>query len=298
MPKFGVLSMALTLATLPVSAEVIDTHSDIEPKVCSSCAEWNAPREPFLVAANTWYVGPGGLAAVLIDTGSGLLLIDAGLPQSAAQIATHIRQLGFDLAELRWILNSHAHFDHAGGIAALQRWSGATVIASRRGAQALQAGDAAPEDPQAGFGAFNQFPKIADVQVVADQQTLRLGQLSITAHYTPGHTPGGTTWTWPACDANGDCLDVVYVDSLSAVSTDDYRFLDHPLVIADLRASIARVAELPCDIAISTHPQAVDLFRRHAEDRLQDVDACRRLAETAERGLRERLQREAMEDAN
>jgi len=298
MLKLGHLWIALTLVSLQASAETTGSHSDIAPKVCSNCGEWNAPREPFLLAANTWYVGPGGLAAVLIDTGSGLALIDAGLPQSAAQIATHIRQLGFDLAELRWILNSHAHFDHAGGIAALQRWSGATVIASRRGAEALQAGDAAPEDPQAGFGAFNQFPKVAEVQVVADQQTLRLGQLSITAHYTPGHTPGGTTWSWPACDANGDCLDVVYVDSLSAVSTDDYRFLDHPAVVADLRASIARVAQLPCDVAISTHPQAVDLFRRQAEDRLRDVDACRRLAETAERGLSERLQREAAAPAH
>ena len=118
MLKLGALWIALTLASLQVSAETGDTRSDIEPKVCSNCAEWNAPREPFLLAANTWYVGPGGLAAVLIDTGSGLLLIDAGLPQSAAQIATHIRQLGFDLAELRWILNSHAHYDHAGGLAA------------------------------------------------------------------------------------------------------------------------------------------------------------------------------------
>ena len=298
MLKLGGLCVALMLASLQVSAQESDTRSDIEPKVCSNCAAWNAPREPFLVAANSWYVGPGGLAAVLIDTGSGLLLIDAGLPQSAAQIATHIRQLGFELAQLRWILNSHAHYDHAGGIAALQRWSGATVIASRRGAEALQAGDAPPEDPQAGFGAFNQFPKVAEVQVVADKQTFRLGQLSITAHYTPGHTPGGTTFTWPVCDAKGDCLDVVYVDSLSAVSTEDYRFLDHPPVIAALRASIARVAELPCDVAISTHPQAVDLFRRQAEDRLLDVDACRRLAQTAERGLSERLQREATDNAH
>jgi len=294
MIKSSCLLFMLGLFSLQASAQ----SSDTEPKVCDNCAGWNAPREPFLVAANTWYVGPGGLAAVLIDTGNGLLLIDVGLPQSAAQIATHIRQLGFDLAELRWILNSHAHYDHAGGIAAMQRWSGATVIASRRGAEALQAGDAAADDPQAGFAVFNQFPKVAAVQVVADKQTLRLGQLSITAHYTPGHTPGGTSWSWPACDANNVCVDVVYVDSLSAVSAPAYRFLDHPSVIAALQSSFARVAELPCDVAISTHPQAVDLFRRHAEDRLRDVDACRRLAATAAAGLNERLRREAMEDTH
>ena len=124
------------------------------PKSCASCAEWNAPREPYRVHGNTYYVGTAGLSAILITSEAGHVLIDGGLPQSAPLIDASIRTLGFRTEDVRLILNSHAHYDHAGGIAALQRASGAAVAAG--GAAALRSGGPPPDDPQFAIGARGQ----------------------------------------------------------------------------------------------------------------------------------------------
>ena len=113
------------------------------PIDCDRCAEWNRPLQPFHVYGNTWYVGTGGLGVVLIEAGDGLILLDGGLPQSAGPIADSIRKLGFDPAAIRYIGMSHAHYDHVGGIAALQRISGATVL--RQGREAFADPDACRE---------------------------------------------------------------------------------------------------------------------------------------------------------
>ena len=103
------------------------------PKKCDSCEAWNGPREPFRVFGNTYFVGPAGLGAVLIASDEGHILLDGGLTQSAPVIDASIRKLGFRTEAVRLIVSSHAHYDHAGGIAALQRLSGATVAASPSG---------------------------------------------------------------------------------------------------------------------------------------------------------------------
>ena len=111
-----------------------------DPINCERCAEWNEPQEPFRVHGNTWYVGTDGLSSILIDAGDGLILIDGGLPQTAAAIDANIRALGFDPLNIKAILLSHAHFDHAGGIAALQRLTGANVFTSEAGSEPLESG--------------------------------------------------------------------------------------------------------------------------------------------------------------
>src|SRR5499426_653771 len=118
------------------------------PKKCEPCAGWNAAQEPFRVFGNTYYVGVAGLSSVLIASDKGLILLDGALPQSAPLIDANIRKLGFRTEDIRLILNSHAHYDHAGGIAALQRASGAAVAASPSGARAIQSGGPPADDPQ------------------------------------------------------------------------------------------------------------------------------------------------------
>jgi metallo-beta-lactamase class B len=130
-------------------------------------------------------------------------LLDGGLPQSAPLIDASIRKLGFRTEDVRLIVNSHAHYDHCGGIAALQRTSGAIVTASASGARAIESGEPPADDPQYAFGKANDFPPVKRVKVVADSETLRVGDLAITAHLTPGHTPGSTTWAWRSCEASG-----------------------------------------------------------------------------------------------
>ncbi len=227
------------------------------PIACADCAEWNGAREPYRVFGNTYYVGVAGLSAVLIASERGLILLDGALPQSAPLVDRHVRQLGFRTEDIRLILNSHAHFDHAGGIAALQRANGAEVAASAAGALAIQQGGPTADDPQYGFGPnAGRFPAVEKVRAVADGEVLRVGNLSVTAHMTPGHTPGSTTWSWRSCEGT-TCKEIVYADSLNAVSAPGFRFTGdgtRPDIVAQFRRSIAKVAALPCDVLLAVHP--------------------------------------------
>lgn len=291
------LALATMLAATPVSAAA--PPDDQTPIECGSCAGWNAEQAPFRLHGASWYVGVRGVSSVLIDSGEGLVLIDGGLPQSAAPIVAHIEQLGFRITDVKWILNSHAHFDHAGGIAALARLSGARVAASSDGAAGLRAGAALDGDPQAAFADEMRFPPVADVMELADREPLRLGSLELTPHFTPGHMPGGTTWVWRACE-DDQCLDIVYADSLTAVSAPGYAFsAEGGRPAATLRGSIGRVRALPCDILVPAHPDFGGLFDRLERGRavgldnpLVDRDACRAYADAAETRLDARLEQE------
>ena len=200
---------------------VADEPLQADPaKACFDCEEWNEPHEPFLIFGNTYYVGTAGLTAILIDGGSELALIDGALPQSAPIIAANIRALGFDPREISTVMLSHAHFDHAGGINALQTYTGARVLSSEEGAKALRAGDLLEDDPQFGQPeAGRTFPAVSNVVAIADGDSIAVGDAQVIGVYTPGHTPGGMSWTWRACEKDR-CLTVVYADSLRSVSAD------------------------------------------------------------------------------
>jgi metallo-beta-lactamase class B len=272
------------------------------PKKCGSCDEWNGAVDPFKVFGNTYYVGAAGVSAVLVTSDDGHILLDGGLPQTAALIDAHIRTLGFRIKDIRLIVSSHAHYDHAGGISAIQRFTGATVATSPSGARALEAGLPTSDDPQIGFGReSHSFPPVAHVRAVADGEVLHVGSLAITAHWTPGHTPGSTSWTWRSCEGDR-CLDVVYADSLNAVSAPGFRFTGdatYPSRVDAFRRSIATVAALPCDILLSAHP-----WGWHMSDKLQrkadgatdnpfvDAGACRVYAAQALAGLEKRVAEE------
>lgn len=285
--------LALASGSLAASPPEFDA-----PKLCSSCESWNEPQEPFRVFGNTFYVGTAGLASILITSSDGLILLDGALPQSAPLIAANIRKLGFRVEDIRLIVNSHTHYDHAGGIAALQRLSGAMVVASPASAQALRQGGPAADDPQFAFGCEpNAFPPVRPVRVVADNEVLSVGNSDVTARFTPGHTPGGTTWTWRSCEGQR-CLDVVYADSLSSVSAPNFRFTGSQDVQSRLdgfRRSIERVAELPCDVLMTPHPH---LFNMQAKLERQsqepganpfiDPQACKAYAAGANRALDKR----------
>ena len=268
-----------------------------EPKVCDSCDAWNARREPFRVFGNTYYVGVEGLSSVLITSDQGHILVDGGLPQTAARIDENIRALGFKLQDVRLIVVSHEHYDHVGGVAALQRASGAPVAASAMAARALKAGAPAKEDPQFGFGSFMNFPAVANVREARDGETLRVNDLAITAHHTPSHTPGSTAWTWRSCEA-ARCLGVVYADSLNSVSSPEYKFSAHKNVVELFRQSIATVRGLPCDILLSVHPEfsnTFDKLKRRSEgaaDAFVDKAGCRAYADNAAKALERRLKTE------
>jgi metallo-beta-lactamase class B len=266
--------------------------------------EWTQPQKPFRIYGNTYYVGTKGLSAILVASPQGLVLIDAPMERNAPQIEANIKALGFRLADVKLILNTHAHFDHAGAIATLARDSGARVASSAAGAKALMLGGKDPEDPQ--YGEASPFAPVAKVTVVVDGEVVRVGDSAMTAHYTPGHTPGSTTWTWQACDA-GRCLNLVYADSLSPISANGFHYTDdaaHPHRVEDFRHGIDTIAGLPCDILITPHSEPSDFLvkvvRRDAgatPDPLIDAAACRTYAESGRAMLNARLAKERAQDS-
>lgn len=260
---------------------------------CPHCAEWNAPHAPVQLAPGTYWVGPDGLGAVLVTSSAGHVLIDGALPGSAPLIAASIRALGFRVEDVKLILSSHTHYDHAGGIAALQQASRAIVAASPWSARELRRGGAEPDDPQAAIAL--PYPSVREVREIADGETLRVGPLALTAHFTPGHTAGGTTWTWRACDG-ARCENIVYADSLTAVSQDGYRFTDHPALLDGFHHSFDVIAGLPCDVLITPHPGASELWERARAGTLVDREACKRYAANARAALERRVAGESGRD--
>ena len=261
---------------------------------------WNDPQQPFPLFGDTYYVGTHGLSAVLITSPQGHILIDGGSPESAPMIAQHIRQLGFKLEDVKFILNSHDHFDHAGGISELQALSGAMVLASVQGEKVLRSGQPSKGDPQ--YSNLRSIKPVANTRAVADGEVVKLGPLAVTARYTPGHTQGGVSWTWRATE-NGNSAAMVYADSLYALAAKPFRYSgykSYPNALADIKKSIATVAALDCDILISAHPGASGLWERLANQAKSgnmafiDRQACRAYAEAGARTLKETLAAEAV----
>lgn len=272
--------------TTPIDA----WQSDLKPIVCSNCDDWNAAHAPFKLFGDSHYIGPEGLSVVAIDTGAGVLLIDGALPQSLNGIIAGLKSIGREVRDVKYIAVSHPHFDHAGGVAALARMSGATVLSTAAGAAALRQGDVPEDDPQAGYGDLMKFAPVANVRALADGESIALGDTTLTVHATPGHTPGGASWTWRDCEGDR-CVDLVFADSLNPVSHDDFHFGEGELTAA-FRRSIAVVRALPCDVLVSAHPSQSRLFERLGLDALVDSDGCRAYADDAAQRLDARLAQE------
>ena len=255
------------------------------PKECESCAGWNAAQEPFRIFGNTYYVGVAGLSSVLVASDKGLILLDGGLPQSAPLIEASIRRLGFRTEDVRLIVNSHAHFDHAGGIAALQRVSGAIVAASASGARAIERGEPPADDPQYAFGKeANRFPPVKRVKVVTDGESSAGGQPR--RHRAPD--------PWP--HARQHDLDVALLRG-GAMPRDrlrrqpepglrpGFRFTGdatHPSNADTFRRSISTVGGLPCDILLAVHPSFAgmeDKLKRRREQPAASPSWIRRRVE-------------------
>ncbi|MET0893358.1 MAG: subclass B3 metallo-beta-lactamase [Pseudoxanthomonas sp.] len=287
--------MALTSALLaPAGA-----HAAVEPAaaatVCAADAGWDDPARPRRIYGNTWFVGTCGISAVLVTSARGHVLIDGATPKGGAQILANIRTLGFKPKDVRAIVLSHEHRDHAGGLAALQAATGAPVLARAPAVETLKRGASDRSDPQ--FRVLDTFPAVARVRQIADDEVVTVGPLTLQAIATPGHTRGGTSWSWRSCEKR-TFRQLVYADSLTAISDDMYRYTDeaaHPGVLADFRQTLSRVAELDCEILLTPHPAASQLWSRlgrEATQPLVDASACRTYAAKAA----ERLDRRVAEE--
>ncbi len=251
---------------------------------------WTAGAPPFRVYGNTWYVGTCGIASLLVPTPAGDVLLDSGMPEAAPLILANLERLGVQPASIKALLSSHEHLDHVGATAALQRATGARVVGLDKAVKQMESGKPLPEDPQAA-----DIPPFAGFKVswvIRDGETFTLGGTVFTAHSTPAHTPGSTSWTWQSCEA-GACRTIAYVDSLSTPAASSYRFADHPAYVAQVRSGFARAAAIPCDILVTPHPGASGMEARFAAGTVKpSPDACRSYARGAAAQFERRLAEE------
>jgi metallo-beta-lactamase class B len=263
-------------------------------KSCEGRDGWSDAAPPAHVFGNVYMVGTCGITALLVTTSDGHFLIDGATNEAAEGIAANIRTLGFDPGDVRYLLATHEHLDHAGGLARLKQITGAKFATREAARLGMETGLPLADDPQ--HGIHPAFPGIKADQIIADGETLRLGKQRITVIATPGHTPGGTSYTWQSCEASV-CRTIVYADSLNAVSADTYRFTDHPAYVATLRASMARIEAInDCDIMISPHPFQSEFFERLAGAKpLVDTHRCKQYVEASRERLDTRLAKEARE---
>jgi metallo-beta-lactamase class B len=253
---------------------------------------WDAPREPFRIIGDTWYVGTGGISVILVRGEHGAVLLDTSTASALPVVLANLEAIGVEPEQIKLILTSHAHQDHVGGLAEIKSLTGARVLATADSATLLAAGGRG--DLHYG-DALPYAPVLVD-DTVLDGETVTLGTLAFTAHRTPGHTPGSTTWTWIE-RAEDQEIKIVYADSLAAPG---YRLIDHPErpdLIAEFRQSIATIHALPCDVLLTPHPQASQLFERYVAHRRDysetrgpvDPEACKRYADRAEAALDEQI---------
>lgn len=258
---------------------------------CAGKDGWSDPAPPIRIFGNVYDVGTCGIVSVLVTGPRGHVLIDGATAEAAPGIARNIGRLGFRLRDVKLILASHEHVDHAGGLAGVQRRAGAILRLSPVARRVLSSGRLHPADPQ--LGALADSPAARPGAPLRNGETVVVGPLRLTAHFTPGHAPGGTSWTWRSCEGKR-CLRIAYADSISAVSADTYRFTDHPDRIAALRASFTTIAALPCDLLITPHPVASNFYDRLAgKAPLVDRNACATYATNGRKGLEARLAKEA-----
>jgi metallo-beta-lactamase class B len=245
---------------------------------------WNQPVAPFRITGNLYYVGANEITSYLITTPQGHILLDGGFVETAPQILANIRTLGFRPEDVKVLLSSHAHLDHAGGLAELKRVTGATFYASRREIPLLARGGL--DDPQ--FGDRLPFPPIWADHVVDHESRVRLGDITMTALMTPGHTPGCTTWTTTI-----NRQEVVFLCSPSVPS--DYKLRGNPRypdAIADYRRQFAILKALTPDIFLASHGNFFDLEEKRTGKRsFVDPEGYRRFVATFE----ERFEKRAVE---
>lgn len=260
---------------------------------CKGKDGWNDKAPPAPVFGNVYMVGTCGITVLLITSETGHILIDGATEESSAAIADNIVKLGFKPTDVKYLLSSHEHMDHVGGLAGLKRITGAQMIARAEAKASLETGQYHADDPQKGI--MPPFPGIKVDYVVNGGEMIELGPLRLTALATPGHSPGGTSWTWKSCEAD-TCLQFVYADSLGAVSADDYKFRDHPEYVLMFQATIEKIASLaPCDVLITPHPSQSHFFERlMASKTLVNRNGCRNYANYAREKLATRLAKEGV----
>ena len=245
---------ALALVMTGVQAQTVkDFLAAVTPK-------WMAPFTPFQLIGNIYYVGTDGVAVYIIKTSQGLILMDTAIPASTGMIKDNIAKAGFKLGDIKVILNSHAHFDHTGGLAEIKQDTGAQLVAGERDKPLLEGGYYPGDENNADLA----FPPVKVDRAVKEGDTLTLGDTTLIAHAMPGHTPGCTGWEMTVKDGGQDrdvlffCSGTVALNRLVGQPT-------YPGIVDDYRSTFAKAKAMKVDVLLGPHPEVYGMQAKRAE---------------------------------
>jgi metallo-beta-lactamase class B len=251
------LSIALVLSLAVVGSAGADNSN------------WTRPLKPYRVVGNIYYVGSEGLSAWLITSSEGHVLLDSGPSAEGARlIERNIASLGFKLMDVKILINTHAHFDHAGGMAQLKADTGAKVWASRLDEPALEQGHHIGDNENGP----TPFAAVKVDRSFGDEAKLTLGETKLIAHLTPGHTPGCTSWTMAATE-KGRPLSVTFPCSLSVAGNVLVGNKTHKSIVADYRSTFAKLRAIPTDVMLPAHEEQGDLLAKRQKYLRGDLNA-------------------------
>ncbi len=231
-------------------------------------AEWNAPHKPYHIAGNIYAVGTQGIGVYLITTPHGHILLDSSTEKGAEVVEANIQALGFKLTDVKYLIETHAHADHIGGMARLKRDTGALFIAAEGDRHTLESG---AHDIDNIYGGWS-FPPVKVDRIIADGDTLTLSDTTLTAHLTPGHTRGDTTWTMDVND-KGTVRQVLFYASTTVAGNVLVKNRSYPTIVADYRLSFKRLKTLKADILLANHPEFADLEAKYQAQVRSKADA-------------------------
>lgn len=251
------LAIALVALLSLAGAAQAQTPKDL---LAALLVKWNTPTEPFKIIDNVYYVGTDGLASYLITSPQGHILVDAVMPESTSQIKASIEKLGFKIADIKFILNTHAHIDHTGGLAELKQASGAQMVAGEADKPLLEGG----YYPGARDDAALQFPPVKVDRTVREGDTVTLGNITLTSRETPGHSPGCTSWAFNVKDGDATrsvlifCSGTVALNRLAGNPT-------YPGIVTDYRKTFARARDMKVDVLLAPHPEMYKMQEKRAK---------------------------------
>ena len=252
------LSIGLAVASaLPVTAQVDST--------------WTEAFPPFHIAGNLYYVGTRALASYLVTTPNGLILINSDLEQNVPQIKASIEHLGFKFSDVKILLISHAHFDHDAGSARIKALTGATYMVMDADVPVVESGGKL--DFQYGTDASSLYPPTTVDRVLHDGDQVTLGDATLVAHLTPGHTKGCTTWTMKVTEG-AKTYDVVIVGSPNV--NPGYKLVgnaQYPAIAQDFEKTFRVLKALPCDIFLGAHGAYFDMEKKYEKFKAGDATA-------------------------
>ena len=222
--------------------------------------KWNTPTEPFKMIGNVYYVGTDGLASYLITSPQGHILVDTVMPEATSQIKASIEKLGFKISDIKYLLNTHAHIDHTGGLAELKQASGAQMIAGEADKPLLEGG----YYPGAQEDAALAFPPVKVDRTVREGDKVTIGDVTLTARETPGHSPGCTSWAFSVKDGDATRSVLIFCSGTVALN----RLVTNPTypgIVADYRKTFARANDMKVDVLLAPHPEMYKMAEKRAK---------------------------------